>query len=382
MRPLIPAILFLLAVATAVAPLAAEDVDDQAKARLTTGEQLLGAGALGAAEVELKKVIEDYPQTEWTHWARVRLSECYYHQNRFDACVLEARKVVNLYPTEAPQLAAAWAQFYVGLAHKGRKDLGSAIWEWQRVEQILGTSADRGPLLQTRCNLALAYHDRNDRKRAVAVSREILAEPELPSGDRAWAHVVLGSALVGDWRFDEGLAELQKARGEPALQEQMKAAERKIFDHKYIGRHDYDGAISEGRAIADDPATNDARGRQARYFVALACLYKKDYDAAIAEAQGLLDRYPVPGEDHCQCHLIKARAYAKKNDYAQAIDSLEAALATNPPDPEIRAAAEWDIATCYRVLGDMARAKERLQRIVDLYKVSHLWLRAAKELGN
>lgn len=69
-----------------------------------------------------------------------------------------------------------------------------------------------------------------------------------------------------------------------------------------------------------------------------------------------------------------------KKDYAQAISCLESLLATNPTDPETRATAEWDLATCYKAMGDSMRADERLQKLTSLYPKSHLALRAVQEL--
>lgn len=373
--------LVTFAAASAVAPAVAMTADEQSKAQLTKGEGLLSAGNFAAAEVELRKVIEEFPSTEWTFWARVRLSECYYHQGRFDGCILEARRVVNLYPSQAPQLAAAWAQVNVGLGYKGKGELDAAIWELEKVESILGNHEDRGPVLKAKYEMALAHHNRNNRAASISLCRAILSDPKATDHDRAFALVVLGSSLIDDWRIDEGLAELQKVRDQyPGLQDAILAAERRILESKYIARHDYDGAIREGRVIIESPAVSEGRARQARYFMALACFRKGDYDSAISEAQTLLDNYPVFGEDHRQCYALKARAYAMKKDYAQAISCLESLLATNPTDPEMRAVAEWDIATCYKALGDSTRANERLQRITSLYPRSHLALRAVQEL--
>jgi tetratricopeptide (TPR) repeat protein len=102
---------------------------------------------------------------------------------------------------------------------------------------------------------------------------------------------------------------------------------------------------------------------------------------ALAEAQAFLSKYPTPSADHGQIHVIKARAYAMKKDYVQAISCLEAALATESADTDFYVNAEWDIATCYRSMGDTYNARLRLQRLIDLYPNSHLALRAAKELG-
>lgn len=142
--------LLAFAAVFAVVPAVATTADEQSKALLTKGEGLLSAGNLAAAEIELKKVIDEFPSTEWAFWARVRLSECYYHQGRFDDCILEARRVVNLYPSQAPQLAAAWAQVNVGLGYKGKGELDAAIWELEKVESILGDHEDRGPVLKAK----------------------------------------------------------------------------------------------------------------------------------------------------------------------------------------------------------------------------------------
>lgn len=374
--------LALLAAATVVMPSSAALLADEAQVQLTIGERLLGAGDLGRAEIELQKVVADYPSTEAVPWARVRLAECHFRQNRFDDCILEARRVVNLSQSSSEQLVAAWAQVFVGLGYKGKGQLDSEIWELAKVRAILGDNPSRKPLLRAEIELALAHHNRNDRKDAIALAREVLADPAALNADRAWAEVVLGSALLGEWRIAEGLAELQKVKDRfGGLQDQVQQAERSIFDKKYLGPHDYDGAIREAGSILSSANVSEGRARQARRVTALAYLYKGDYDHAIAEATAFLVKYRGADEDCRACYAIQAQSYAMKKQYDQAISCLQSELATDPPDHEIRARIEWDLATCYRALGDPASASEHYRRIVDQYATSHLSIRAAAELA-
>lgn len=376
----IGALLVVLAAAFGT-PAPADTVSDPARAELARGEERLSAMDYPGAEAQLRSVIQTYPTSEWAWWARVRVSESLLHQGKLEDCILEARKVVNMHPVAAPRVAAAWAQLYVGLSYKAKSEPESARCELEKVRSLLADDPDRGPLLMALCNLSLICHEMNDRQGAIALAKEVLAEPTASELDRARALVSLGSALVGERRLAEGLAELQKVRVLYShLDEPVSAAERKIFESGYIGCHDYDGAIREARAILSIEGVSERRARQARYYLALALLYQKKPDAALVEAQALLDTYPNPLDDHRLCHTIRARAYAMKKDYARAKDSLEAAMATNPTDTELRATIEWDLATCYRAVGDTARANEHYQRLVDEYPGSHLSLRAAAEL--
>jgi tetratricopeptide (TPR) repeat protein len=382
MRRIYTQVMTIIAVAMLAAPSATQTLSEQAKTELTKGEQILDAGNVTEAQKQLKSVIENYPSTEWAWWARVRLSGSYLRQKNYDETILEARKVVNQYPLETPQLAAAWAQLNIGLAYLAKKDVDSGIWELERVEQLLGDNADKGPLMQAKINLALTYHGRNERKKSVELANNILAESTAKDADRAWAYAILGTSLVGDKKTEEGLSALRKAKElYPDQQEQLLLAEKKILDKQYIANHDYDGAIKEGYSIAEDPRACEPRARQARLYIALACLYKQDYSAAISECQSFLSKYIAPGSDIGQIYSIKARAHAMLKDYSQAISSLEAALATGSADKEFNAIAEWDIATCYRAKGDKENARLRYQRLIDLYPKSHLALRAARELA-
>ena len=380
-RTTLTCLIALVAVASAV-PGVAQTTDELARAQLAKGEERLAAGDLLSAESELRKTIEEFPSTEWAHWARVRLADCLLRQNRLDESINVARGVVNVCPASSPRLAAAWAQYYVGLGYKAKDELDAQIWEMEKVESILGDHEDRGPFIKAKYELALAHHNRNDREKSISLCHEILSEKNATDDDRAWACVILGSSLADSGKTDEALSVLDRVRNEfPSLQEQVLAAERRIFENRYLSRHDYDGAIREGRAIASSPTSSEGRARQARYYTALALLRKGDYQEAILEAQALLDRYTVFGEDHRKCRVIIARASAARKDYANAVAALQALLATDPPDTETRATALWDIATCCKATGDTARAREYYQRIIDACGTSHLALRAARELA-
>lgn len=363
-------------------PCSAQTVDELAKARLARAEALLSAGDHSAAEPQLREIAETAPTSEWTHWARFRLSECLYHQGRFDESISEARKVANLFPSQSPRLAAAWSQFSVGLGYKGKGMLDVEIAELEKVESILGDDPDRGPLIKAKYEMALAHHNRNNRPTSMRLCREILADPGATDADRAWARVVLGSTLIDAWKTAEGIAELENVRNQfPGLQDVLLAAERKLFEARYLGRHDHDGAIREGWVIANSSTASEARARQARYYIAISHLRKGDNAAAIAEARALLERYPAFGEDHLRCRVVMAQAYAATGNHDEAAAALEAVLAMGLADTEFLATVEWDLATCYRQLGDAARAREHYQRVFDLYPASHLALRAARELA-
>jgi tetratricopeptide (TPR) repeat protein len=225
-RTTLTCLIALVAVASAV-PGVAQTTDELARAQLAKGEERLAAGDLLSAESELRKTIEEFPSTEWAHWARVRLADCLLRQNRLDESINVARGVVNVCPASSPRLAAAWAQYYVGLGYKAKDELDAQIWEMEKVESILGDHEDRGPLIKAKYELALAHHNRNDREKSISLCHEILSEKNATDDDRAWACVILGSSLADSGKTDEALSVLDRVRNEfPSLQEQVLAAER------------------------------------------------------------------------------------------------------------------------------------------------------------
>lgn len=353
---------------------------DDADTLLAQAEQQMQSNGFDKASSILVDIINNYPDFGPLWHVRVRLADCYYHENRYDDCIVEARKIVNLYPTAAPQVQAAWGQFLIGIACIEKKDTNAAIWELERVEQIIGKNSDRGPLIAAKNKLALIYHGLNNRKQAAKLAKEVLAESNVSEPDKAWAQVILGSSLAGDHETEQALAVLRGVQHDyPNLQEQLKAAERKIFDIN-IGRHDYDGTISECKGILANSNTSTDRAQQAANFLVSALIYKHDYDTAINEAQTLLSRFKDNIDECRQLLILSARACAMAKSYDKAIENLKAILNTQPTDQEINATIEWNLAICYRSTGQESLAGFEFQRLVELYPNSHLADRAADEL--
>lgn len=380
-RLLLVSLLCLLVLIGGATHLLAQTPEAQAAPILADAEILLSQGDAASAQASLETLIATYPLASCVWEARVRLSECYAKQERFDDAITTAQTVINNYPLEAPQVWAAWAQYHIGVGYYGKQDAGSALSELARVSDVLGSHSDRSPLMAAKCKTALIQHVLNNRDAAIAITQEVLADPNAGPADKASASVRLGASLIGNRKVAEGLAILNGVRTQyPTVQVQLKDAERHIFDKQYIGSHDYDGAISFGNSIMSDSAAIPERARQAGYFVCLAHLYKKDYSNTITAAESLLTRFQEPASDRRQWLMMKARAQARTNDYQGAIATLESVLATNPTDVEFNATVEWDLATCHRALGHKYLARKKYMRLTEFFQLSHLADRARTEL--
>lgn len=228
----------------------------------------------------------------------------------------------------------------------------------------------------------------------VSCSKKVVKPDEAFDPERS---VARANELIEKKEYDEARKVLIEAKNRDLTKKYAPLAQLKIAD-SYVREEEYDLAVEEYKKFLDMyPEHKDAS--YAQYQIAMAYFvqiesYERGYGAAakaLEEFEKLKRMFPRnPFREAVEIRIEKCRNtmaeyefavaefYFKKGSYNAAVGRYHQ-LISKFPDYKQEPLVLYNMATCYKKLGDKGKALEYLNRLIEKYPNDRLVREAKKE---
>lgn len=322
-----------------------------------------------------RQYLTSFPQDPQAAQNNFLLAELLYEDAQFAAAAAEYEKTAYGYPPHERRADAGYAALlaYAQQQKQAGADVPalqrSAVDGALRFAQTFPQDARVGPVLT---NAAETLYALNDRERAAAVARQVLAlQPPAAAGERrvAWTVLAHGAFERGAFAEAEGdyaqvlalLPAQDTARAglterlAASIYKQGEAALAQGALREAVGHFERVGSVTPGAELR---AT-------AQYDAAAALLALKDWDGAARRLEDFRRRYPQhPLQGEVAAKL--AVAYVEQGSWTQAAAEFER-IAGAAADPQLARAGLWQAAEMYEKAGARPPAARAYERYLKQY---------------
>lgn len=379
------------------------------------GQAYANAGDPFAAIESFRRLLEEYPGSEWREEARYSLGYLFFLNQEYDQAIAEYRALIRDYGSHP---LAAKAQYGIGDAFFNAGDLQRAVTEYRTVLERY----PRSPFaVDAAAGIQVALVAAGDDERGVAIVDSFAAaHPDSPLVDELrfrQAEVRYRSGRL-DEALDDLLAFVRTARSETLLPEAYfylgalyaergrsreaasylsqiverypdsprRAEAAAQLGRLYLDAGNLDRAIQAYQVLEEATPDDPTRQAEALYGRSMALLAQGRIDEAESDLMAVIEQNPDAPET-APAQLGLGRVLELRGDVSRAVARYR--FAASHSQGEAGAEALYRLGRLLRQTGDAAGAIEELARIPVLYAGYTEWMargyleqaRALRDMG-
>lgn len=267
---------------------------------------------------QLRRFVENFPDSPWRPDALYRIADIHFQQQNYEAARTAFRRVIDEHPDHerAPQ-----AQYAIGDAYYNSGDMAAAV---ETYRTVLETYPESPSASEAASSLFLALHAAGQQDRADTLIDSIAARvPEANLTDRL--------------RFQRARAAFQSGQSKRALR----------FFQEFVR------TTSESSTLPS-----------AYYYLGLLYADRDQYTEAENYLQQLVNQYPE-SDDYPEGALRLGEMYLDREEYEQAVSVFRAAAENEQTSAPLRAQARYGQSMALLQLGRTDEAEDLLSELLE-----------------